>query len=49
MAAMLQSPERASLYGMIGGYIASVPASMLAVKQAISKHLPALTALVKAV
>lgn len=49
MAALMHSPERAPLYGMIGGYIASIPASMLAVKQAISKHLPALAALVKAV
>jgi hypothetical protein len=34
---------------LIGGYIASIPASMLAVKQAITKHLPALASLVGAV
>jgi uncharacterized YccA/Bax inhibitor family protein len=48
MAALMHSPGRARLYGMAGGYIAGVPASMFAVKQAISKHLPALAALISA-
>jgi hypothetical protein len=45
-SALMHEPEKARLYGMIGGYIAAFPASMLAVKQAVSKHLPSLAALV---
>ena len=37
-------PEKAQFYGSIGGYIASIPATMLAVKQALSKHLASLAA-----
>ena len=46
MAALMHAPEKAQFYGMIGGYIAAIPASMLAVKQAITKHLISLAALV---
>ena len=39
IAALIGAPEKAALWGTIGGYIAGIPASMLAVKQAMSKHL----------
>ena len=39
VAAMLQDPQNAQLYGMIGGYMGSIPASMLALKQALQKHV----------
>ena len=45
IAALLSTPEKAVLFGMVGGYIAAIPASMLAVKQAIARHLPALAAM----
>jgi len=35
-------PERAELYGMIAGYIVTIPVTMLSVKQAISRHLSTL-------
>jgi len=42
--AAVNDSSMSTTYGAIGGYIASVPASMLALKQAISKHLASLTA-----
>jgi hypothetical protein len=44
IAALMHHPENAAIYGMIGGYIASIPASMLAVKQGVEKHLQSLVA-----
>lgn len=37
-------PEKAQIYGAIGGYIASIPLSMLAMKHALSKHIASLVA-----
>lgn len=45
LAVMLHTPDKATTYGTIGGYIASIPASMLGVKQALSKHLASLAAI----
>jgi hypothetical protein len=42
-AAFSGVPDRAALYGALAGWIGAVPASMLALKQAISKHLTRLT------
>jgi len=42
---ILGQPEAASTAGMIGGYLGSIPASMLAVKQALEKHLSRLAAI----
>ncbi len=39
LAAAMGHPEKAALYGMLSAYIISIPASMLALKQALSKHL----------
>lgn len=39
------TPERGALFGGIAGYIGTIPASMLALKQALTKHLAALAAL----
>ena len=47
IAAFSGMPEKGTLYGTIGGYIAAIPASLLAVKQGLSKHLAALAAIVK--
>ncbi|MHA6204871.1 hypothetical protein ACXU4B_10635 [Dyella soli] len=44
-AAVLHTPEKAPIYGMVGGYIAAIPASMLGLKQALSKHLASLAAI----
>ena len=44
-AALLHTPEKAALFGAIGGYIAAIPASMLGLKQALSKHLASLAAI----
>jgi hypothetical protein len=44
---MRGEPQKAALYGAIAGYIAAIPASMLALKQALGKHLPSLAALAK--
>lgn len=38
-AGAIGAPEYAEAWGVIGGYIASIPASMLAVKLAIPKHM----------
>jgi hypothetical protein len=35
--------DMAKLYGSVGGYIASVPASILALKQTLNLHLGSLT------
>ena len=48
MAAVLGVPEKANLYGTIAGYIAAFPASMLGLKQALSKHLASLSGAVNA-
>jgi hypothetical protein len=40
------TPERGALFGAIVGYIGTIPASMLALKQALTKHLAALAVLV---
>lgn len=40
------TPEQGAVYGGVAGWIASIPASMFALKQAISKHLASLAALV---
>lgn len=45
IAVVIHSPEKARVYGEIGGYIGSIPASMLALKQTLSKHLASLTAI----
>lgn len=45
IAALIGAPEKAVIFGMAGGYIAALPASLLAVKQAITRHLPSLAAL----
>lgn len=39
VAAISGSPEKATDYGTIGGWIASLPASILALKHALPKHL----------
>ena len=44
IAAVMGVPEKANLYGTIAGYIAAFPASMLGLKQALSKHLASLAA-----
>jgi hypothetical protein len=44
-AALSGVPQTAAQYGQVGGLIASIPASVLAVKQALGKHLPSLAAL----
>ena len=41
-------PEKAGIYGGIAGWVGTIPASMLALKQALNKHLAALAALVNA-
>ena len=46
LAAIVGEPQKAGLYGSIAGYVAAIPASMLALKQALSKHLASLSALV---
>ena len=43
IAGFMGAPEKAGLYGSIGGYVAAIPASMLGLKQALSKHLASLT------
>lgn len=40
--AALNDPSMAPIYGAIGGYLAAVPASMFALKQALSRHLASL-------
>jgi len=47
-AVLLDTPERSSLYGTIGGYAATIPASMLAVKHGLSKRLATLAAIANA-
>ena len=44
VARLTEVPDRAQIYAVIGGYLASVPLSMLAMKHALSKHLPSLIA-----
>jgi len=45
LAAVTRHPEKATLFGLIGGYVGSIPASMLGLKQALSKHLASLAAI----
>lgn len=46
IAAIMGVPEKGALYGSFGGYLAAIPASMLGLKQALSKHLASLAATV---
>lgn len=39
---MAGSAEKAPLYGALAGWVGAIPASMLAMKQALTRHLPAL-------
>ncbi|MDR7134049.1 hypothetical protein J2X06_002928 [Lysobacter niastensis] len=45
-AAVRGVPEQAQMYGAALGYLGTIPASMLALKQALSKHLVSLAALI---
>jgi hypothetical protein len=47
-AAMMHSPQNARFAGMIAGYIGSIPASMFAFKQALTKHVASLVAIANA-
>ena len=38
-AGFLGSPEKGAFYGGIAGWVATFPATMLALKQSVSKHL----------
>jgi Mg/Co/Ni transporter MgtE len=42
-AAFSGVPDKGALYGAIGGWVAAIPGSMLAIKQSVSRHLPGLT------
>ncbi|HTU68303.1 MAG TPA: hypothetical protein VMF52_20340 [Steroidobacteraceae bacterium] len=42
IAYAMGTPEKGGFYGSIAGYVASVPASMLGMKQALSRHIEAL-------
>jgi hypothetical protein len=42
--AAMHDPSQAATYGTIGGYIAAIPASMLALKQALQKNMESLLA-----
>jgi hypothetical protein len=42
IAVVAGTPEQGAIYGAIGGYVAAIPASMLGLKQALSKHLASL-------
>jgi len=44
LAAVTGAPQKAQLYAAIGGYLASIPLSMLALKQALTKHVGSLIA-----
>ena len=44
LAVITGAQEQAAIYGAIGGYLVSIPLSMLAMKQALSKHLESLVA-----
>jgi nitrate reductase gamma subunit len=46
-AALSGVPDKATVYGGIAGWVGAIPGSMLALKQAISKHLGALAALAR--
>lgn len=37
--AAMHDPSRAVMYGTIGGYLAAIPASVLALKQALQKNV----------
>lgn len=39
IAISMDSPEKSIIFGSIAGFIGSIPTSMLAIKQALSKHL----------
>lgn len=47
VAGFMGAADQAPFYGAIGGYVASIPASMLGLKQALSRHLPSLIAIAK--
>jgi hypothetical protein len=41
-AVIAGAPEKSALYGAVGGYIAMFPASILGLKQGLSRHLASL-------
>jgi len=47
VAGFMGAADQAPFYGAISGYIASIPASMLGLKQASTRHLPSLVAIAK--
>ena len=47
VAGFMGAADQAGIYGAIGGYVASIPASMLGLKQALSRHLPSLIAIAR--
>ena len=47
VAGLMSAPEQAGKYGAVGGYIAAIPASMLGLKQALSRHLSSLVAIAR--
>jgi hypothetical protein len=45
LAATTGVPEKGELYGAIAGYIAAIPASMIGMKQGLSRHLASLVSM----
>ena len=45
LAAIMGTPNKAASFGAVAGFIAGIPASMLAFKQALVRHLSRLAAL----
>ena len=45
IAGFTGAADQAGIYGAIGGWLASIPASMLGLKQSLSRHLPSLIAI----
>jgi hypothetical protein len=39
IAALTGVPDKSALYGTLGGWVASFPATIVALKYAVSKHL----------
>lgn len=39
IAALAGVPDQSGLYGALGGWVASIPATIVALKYAVSKHL----------
>ena len=44
-AVITGAPEKGALYGAVGGYMAMIPASVLGMKQGLSRHLSSLIAI----